>query len=73
MATEPWARGDGAMKPGVSTGTYVIETGLQVLKLALLDDQVILVIQILHDVVMALLVVLEDHCFDRGIALDEQA
>lgn len=53
-------------------GTYMIETGLQVLELALLDDQVVLVIQILHNVVVALLVVLEDHGFDRGIALDQE-
>jgi hypothetical protein len=50
----------------------MIETGLQVLELALLDDQVVLVIQILHNVVVALLVVLEDHGFDRGIALDQE-
>jgi hypothetical protein len=51
----------------------MIKTSLQVLELALFDDQVVLVIQILHNVVMPLLVVLEDHGFDRGIALDEQA
>jgi hypothetical protein len=65
-------RRDGYRGPSGNIGTYVIETGLQVLELTLLDNQVILVIQILHNVVMALLVVLEDHRFDRGIALDEQ-
>lgn len=50
----------------------MIETGFQVLELALFNDQVILVIQILHNVVVALLVVLEDHGFDRRIALNEQ-
>jgi hypothetical protein len=32
--------------------------------LTLLDHQVILIVQVLHDVIVSLLIVLEDHGFD---------
>lgn len=69
---DTWACGNCKAGWLVSIGTYVIEAGLQVLELALFNYQVILIVQVLHNVVMALLVVLKDHGFDRGIALDEE-
>lgn len=53
--------------------TYSSQPFLQVLQLALLDDQVAVVIEVLHDVVMTLLVVLEDDGLDGGIALDKDS
>lgn len=50
----------------------MVQACLQVLQLALLDHQVVLVVQVFYNVVVPLLVVLEDHGFDRGVALDEQ-
>lgn len=44
--------------------TYVVQTSLQILELAFLDDKVVLIVQIFHNVVMSLFVVLEDHGFD---------
>jgi hypothetical protein len=43
---------------------YLIQSNFEVLKLALLDHQVILIIQILDNIVVSLLIVLEDHGFD---------
>jgi hypothetical protein len=50
---------------------YLVQANLQVLKLALLNDKVVFIIQVFHNVVMALFVVLEDHGFDRRIAFDQ--
>lgn len=50
----------------------MIQACLQVLKLAFFDDKVVLIIQVFHNVVMAFLVVFQDHGFDRGIALDKK-
>lgn len=43
---------------------YLIQANLQILQLALLDHQVLLIIEIFHDVVMALFVVLQDQGLD---------
>lgn len=51
---------------------YLIQANLEVLQLALLDNEVVFVIQILHYVVMSLFVVLQDHGFDRRIAFNQQ-
>ena len=56
----------------ISMETYVVEAGLEIIKLAFLNHQVILIVQVLHNIVVVLLVIFEDQRFDRGIALDKQ-
>lgn len=56
----------------VSMETYVVEAGLEIIKLAFLNHQVILIVQVLHNIVVVLLVIFENQGFDRGIALDKQ-
>lgn len=42
----------------------MVQTSFQILQLTFLDNEMVLVIQIFHDVVMSLFVVFEDHRFD---------
>lgn len=52
--------------------TYVVEAGLEIIELTFFNHQVILIVQVLHNIVVMLLVIFEDQGFDRGIALDKQ-
>lgn len=51
--------------------SYTPQSSLQVLELALLDDQMTVVTQVFYNVIMSVFVILEDDSLDGGITLDE--
>lgn len=53
--------------------SYLCQPRLQILQLALLDDQMAVIIQIFDDVVVSFFVVFEDDGFHGRIALDEDS
>jgi hypothetical protein len=50
---------------------YPPQSSLEVLELALLDDQMTVIIQIFYNVIMSVFIILEDDSLNGGIALDE--
>lgn len=55
----------------LSSSPYLAQPVFQILQLALLDDQVAVIVQVLHDIVVLFLVVFEDNCLDRRVTLNQ--
>lgn len=52
---------------------YLCQPRLQVLQLALLDDQMTVIVEVFNDIVVSFFVVLENNGFHGRIALDEDS
>merc|ERR1712187_459650 len=66
--------GDGLARMSISmlsSSPYLAQPVFQILQLALLDDQVAVIVQVLHDIVVLFLVVFEDNCLDRRVTLNQ--
>lgn len=55
----------------LSRSSYLAQPVFQILQLALLDDQVAVIVQVLHDIIMLLLVVFENNCLDRRVTFNQ--
>lgn len=65
--------GSKAVNSCTPSSTYFVKPGLELVDLGLLDEQMLLV-QVLDDVVAAVLAVdVDEHGLDGGVALDERA
>lgn len=52
---------------------YLSQSFFEILQLTFFDDEMTIIIQVFHDVVVPLFVVLQDDGLDGGVAFDEYA